>query len=238
VCSYEQISDSSLSDRNDNVVETQSTISSSNLALNLDAANTTSYPGTGTTWFDLSGNARNGTLVNGPTYNTEGFFSFDASNDNVSLGTFFNFPVFTISIWCYPGTTQNQYADIFDNNHAGSQNFVLQQNNTTTNQYSFSIAGSPASRGSPVFNLTALQWVNLTFTHNSSAQIGYRNGVQFYSTLGNTPTYISPNLYLARWGGGTRYWNGRISSFIVYDRVLTPEEVLNNFEVLRVRHGI
>lgn len=42
----------------------------SGLVLNLDAAEPASYPGTGTTWYDLSGNGNNGTLVNGPTYNS------------------------------------------------------------------------------------------------------------------------------------------------------------------------
>jgi hypothetical protein len=209
-----------------------------NLVLYLDAANLKSYPGTGTTWIDLSKNAKNGSLVNGPTYNSSGYFSFDASNDNVSLGTFFNYPIFTISIWCYPGTTQNQYADIFDNNHTASINFVLQQDNLNTNTYGFGVNGSPANRGSPAFTLTASQWVNLTFTHDSSAQIGYRNGVQFYSTLGNTPTYSSNNLYIARWGGGTRYWNGRVGTFYAYNRVLTSAEVFQNFNALRGRFGL
>ena len=38
------------------------------LVLSVDAANKKSYPGSGTTWYDLSGNAINGTLTNGPTF--------------------------------------------------------------------------------------------------------------------------------------------------------------------------
>lgn len=208
------------------------------LVFNLDAGVISSYPGTGTAWTDLSGNGRNGSLVNGPTHNSAGYFSFDAANDNVSLGTFFNYSAFTISVWCYPGTTQNQYADIFDNNHTGSINFVLQQDNLNTNTYGFGVNGSPAGRGSPAFTLTANQWVHLTFTHDTSNQIGYNNGVRFYTELGNTPTYSSPNLYLCRWGGGTRYWNGRIGAFYAYNRVLSDAEVLQNFNAYRRRFGI
>lgn len=53
------------------------------LSLLLDAGNVKSYPGSGTTWFDLSGNGNDGTLTNGPTFNSEGFISFDGTNDYV-----------------------------------------------------------------------------------------------------------------------------------------------------------
>ena len=61
----------------------------SNLILHLDAGNTSSYPGTGTTWTDLSGNGYNGTLTNGPTYdsNNQGSIVTDGSNDFILIGT-------------------------------------------------------------------------------------------------------------------------------------------------------
>ena len=64
-----------------------STIVSSGLVLHLDAGNASSYPGSGTTWTDLSGSGNNGTLVNGPTYSSAngGSLSFDGVNDYVSV---------------------------------------------------------------------------------------------------------------------------------------------------------
>ena len=57
------------------------------LVLHLDAANTNSYPGSGTTWTDISGKGHNGTLTNGPTFNSGdmGTIVFDGSNDTVTL---------------------------------------------------------------------------------------------------------------------------------------------------------
>ena len=54
------------------------------LVLCLDAANPKSYPGSGTTWTDLSGNGNNGTLVNGASYNSvnNGVFVLDADDGN------------------------------------------------------------------------------------------------------------------------------------------------------------
>ena len=59
-------------------------IPTSGLIFYLDAANTRSYPGSGTTWTDLSGNGNTGTLTNGPTYSSAngGQIVFDGSNDN------------------------------------------------------------------------------------------------------------------------------------------------------------
>jgi hypothetical protein len=53
------------------------------LVLCLDAGNPKSYPGSGTTWTDLSGNGNNGTLVNGVGYSGDnlGSLSFDGVND-------------------------------------------------------------------------------------------------------------------------------------------------------------
>jgi len=59
------------------------------LVLCLDVGNTKSYPGSGTTWTDLSGNGNNGTLTNGPTYSSSngGSLVFDGTNDYFALNS-------------------------------------------------------------------------------------------------------------------------------------------------------
>ena len=61
------------------------------LVFEVDASDRNSYPTTGTTWFDLSGNRNNGTLTNGPTFNSAngGSIVFDGTNDFVNCGTSF-----------------------------------------------------------------------------------------------------------------------------------------------------
>jgi len=63
----------------------------SGLVLALDAANTKSYPGSGTTWSDVSGNNNTGTLTNGPTFNfaNGGSIVFDGTNDYVNMPSSF-----------------------------------------------------------------------------------------------------------------------------------------------------
>ena len=57
------------------------------LVLCLDAGDGKSYSGSGTTWYDRSGNGNNGILVNGPTFdsNNRGAIVFDGVNDHVSI---------------------------------------------------------------------------------------------------------------------------------------------------------
>ena len=61
------------------------TVYTSSLSLSLDAGNTSSYDAGvgGTVWNDLSGNGLNAYLVNGPTWNTAGYFSLDGTNDYI-----------------------------------------------------------------------------------------------------------------------------------------------------------
>lgn len=216
------------------------------LVLCLDAANSKSYPGSGTTWTDLSGQGNNGTLVNGVGYSTGnlGSLTFDGANDYVNLGSFFNYQTFTIEAWVNPGTTQIAYADIFDNNHTAYQNFVLQQSADNLNNYSLGVSdasGSISSSGTIV--LTANTWTYLTFTFSPSTRVvAYINGT-FYSqgnlANGRTINYVSPNLSLGRWSwGNSRFWNGKISGFRTFNRILTTTEIQQNFNALRGRYGI
>ena len=71
------------------------------LVLCLDASDRNSYPGSGTTWYDVSNNGNHATLTNGPTFSTSngGIFTFDGSNDyaDVSLNLRNSFATTTFS---------------------------------------------------------------------------------------------------------------------------------------------
>jgi hypothetical protein len=193
----------------------------------------------------LSGNRNNGTLTNGPTYNSSngGSIVFDGSNDYIDLGSNFTYQSFTISLWVNAGSTQVQYADIFDNNHTGQRNFVLQQNNNNTNQYEFGAhdaSGGISFSGS--INITANTWTNISITFTPSDRvIAYVNGT-FHSqgALANNRNifYQAQVLRLAAWSAGGRNWNGRIASFISYNRVLSSAEILQNFNAQKALFGL
>jgi hypothetical protein len=194
----------------------------------------------------MSGLGRNCTLVNGVGYNGSnlGFLSFDGGDDYVFCGTFFNYQTFTISLWLNCGTTQVTYADIFDNNHTGTQNFVFQQNENNLNQYRFGVIdGSGTISASGIIVFTANTWYHVAFTFSPSSRvIAYVNG-EFHSqgnlAGGRTINYVSPSLALGRWQyGGSRYWNGKIGSFNVFDRILTASEIKQNYNTIKKRFVI
>ena len=190
---------------------------------------------------DLSRNGNDAKIINGTSYSSAngGSLVFDGSDDYGDLGTFFTFTNFTISLWVYPGSTQVQYADIFDNNHSSTRNFVCQQDNLNTNQYEFICFDATNNSRTSAFTLTANTWHYLTFTWNNSVASGYINGVFHSSGSAVNPiNYVSPNLKLADWNNGGRNWNGRMSNFMVHNRVLTASEIQQNFNATRGRYGI
>jgi hypothetical protein len=84
------------------------------LQLYLDAGRTSSYPGTGTAWTDLSGNGRNGTLTNGPTYSSAngGFIVFDGTNDFVQCSGSLTATAATFVIWLRRNGPQDDFDGI------------------------------------------------------------------------------------------------------------------------------
>ena len=88
----------------------------SGLVLCLDAGNTKSYPGSGTTWTDLSGNGNTGTLTNGPTYSSAngGSFVFDGTDDYASISGSITVSEVTFSVWLKRNGTQVDFTGILN----------------------------------------------------------------------------------------------------------------------------
>ena len=107
------------------------------LVLALDAANKKSYPGSGTTWSDLSGNGYTATLLNGTAFSSINFgtFVFDGTNDNASIPYNTNLDPtsgITFEAWIYPtNITTNRYYEIYRKNVAtGRHLFSFQEYGT------------------------------------------------------------------------------------------------------------
>ena len=225
------------------------------LVLHLDAANRKSYPGTGTTWNDLSGNGNNSTLVNGPTFssNNSGSMSFDGGNDHNLLPTnFFSFPTlttFTISMWFK--STQTTGGTLFGqqstNNPASATGWVpviyLQSNGLIRVEPFWTGATTNVILSTNALNNGA--WHNVTTTFNSNTNRLYVNGVFNSQRTGLILTSFTTLYYYMIGAGfasgrslGTNYFNGSISNFGFYNRAISDTEILQNFNALRGRYGI
>jgi hypothetical protein len=228
------------------------------LVLYLDAANTKSYVSGSTTWIDMvAGN--NGTLTNGPTYNSAngGSIVFDGIDDYVEITnpSILQNQNFSVSIWISPLSPNQAITTIIDYDHSSSplQGWVLQSEDATTNRYYYlgyydgnsfqPSTGIGAGKGIQINNLV---WQNLTYTKNGTSIIGYLNGIQsFTSTAGNANISYQSNRNL-RIGGvvsqavgvGVRYYKGNTSQTQIYNRALSAAEITQNYNALKGRYGL
>src|SRR5210317_1199914 len=189
------------------------------LVLCLDAGNTKSYPGSGTTWTDLSGNGNNGSLVNGVGYNSGnlGSLSFDGVNDKVTINA--SSYTWYLRVWrsgIAPGCLFTRI-----------NNVVLLGTDGNLN------ASYPGD-----YYKASGRWTYFTFVENSGTSYYYMNGVQTGSA--STPSIPSGNNYITIGDMSTDQGvpNNRFSNFSLYNRALTASEIQQNFNALRGRFSI
>ena len=212
------------------------------LLLYLDAANSRSYPKSGTTWTDLKGD-NNGTLTNGPTFssNDGGSIVLDGTNDYIHLGdpasNFFSSIV---------GTDQVSIGGWFKNNTTiSSQKIIFDSGNTERIQIDVRSTGiaflticSSTVRISQ-HSMTANVWYHFMGTYNGSKMIGYINGVK-YTESSQSGNFGSDSNFSAigRYPNNTSYmWPGSVSGFVVYNRALTADEVRQNYQAAVGRYA-
>ena len=149
--------------------------------------------------------------------------SFDGVDDHISLGNTFTMQNFTIDMWIKPGATQNQFANIIDNNHSGSfTNWVCQQDDNNVNRYGFGTMNTGA-----FFTLTANVWQHLTLVKSATTIETYVNGILSQSTAYNAgPINFNGNfLRLGSFGGGGRNWKGQMDEVRIWDTALNQAQI-------------
>lgn len=223
------------------------------LVLCLDAANKLSYPGSGTTWSDLSGRGNTGTLTNGPTFNSGngGSIVFDGVNDYVVSANNINISssqARTIDVWFYLNNSTARHVLCSWGSFSDNLLCNLEVNNVYgagTNYPYFAGFNNDAyiSQTIPI-NI----WANLTFTYNGGT-INSSNGVNIYingtigtllfptgnQTLNTTNSTVSIGYELA---GNRSPMNGRIANVKIYNRALSSTEVQQNYEAVKTRFGL
>lgn len=215
------------------------------LVLHLDAANVKSYPGSGTTWSDLSGQGNHGT-INGMTHSlsNNGYFVLDGTNDVCTIPN-------SDSLNPTSGLTIESWVN-FD---GASTDFIFEKGNVNT-QFSLFSHGSdivfrtfhegdgsyhtqnPSKTSVGVVNG---QWHHIVGSWDGSTKRIYidgelKNSVSKSGTLKTT----TPGAAVGRFGGtSTGYWfDGNIAKVSVYERGLTSDEIRQNFEAVRGRFGV
>ena len=204
------------------------------LVLYLDAANARSYPRSGTTWFDRSGNGNDGTLVNGPTFNSSNFgsLSFDGTNDRVTGSSIPLMSQVTVEWWGTSDYPNTQY-------HVP---VISTSSSSWTNGFGFyQFSGYVYWFVNTYTNYTRISATSFGFTHwvgtyDLNNMKLYRNG-----SLVNTKAYTTAmnhstsTLQIA--SQGSQYlWDGKISNVKTYNKALTAAEVEQNYNALKGRY--
>ena len=221
------------------------------LAFYLDAANTKSYPGSGTTWKDISGKGNIGTLTNGPTFSSDnlGNIAFDGSNDYVNAPAVLSAgqQKYTLSAWWNITSTDGSGGVVVmeqNSSAATTHRRACILLNSNTQKWGFNGQNNDNHDEVP---LQIGQWVNgvvtIDTTAGSSGVKLYENGSLYFA--GTTSAGIS-NLNVGdhafaighKVSTGTEHFQGKISCVSVYRRVLTATEVLQNYNAIKGRFGL
>ena len=221
-----------------------------------DFSESQSYPMTGSIVRDLGPQSGNGTIVGGTTFSNvnDGYLTFNGTNSRIDpigtsttgpSGTFFNQNSFTIQAWVWWDVTTGNPALCSQGQGTNNQGLHIQLS-AAPNRLQFNMYNNDLTAATTI---VTNRWYNVAFTYNRATGFRktiYLNGNVDASANGNQ--YTSPttnnNLNIGRvsWTAGSPftggYLNGRIAQWLIYGRVLTQEDVIQNINASKNKFGL
>lgn len=206
------------------------------LVLELDASKKISYPSTGNTWYDLSGQNNNASLSNSPTYSTDGYIIFDGTNDyaTISSDSSFNVNTRTVELTFKMNGSYSNFAPlaVYANGSSSTNRVWLGLQSSK-----FRMHGWGTSDPAATTTIDADRWYTCVWSYDKGTQKMkmYTNGVlenDHSQTQGGVNGASGMNWYLAYIPGGWQsqtYSDVSIKSFKVYDKILSDSEVKQNY---------
>jgi hypothetical protein len=221
-------------------------IVTSGLTYLLDGGFIPSYPRTGTTWSDLSGNGNSTSLVNGPTFNSsnDGSIVFDGVNEYGLTANLLNpttFPNESVFVWFYPTSAGQIVSELGQ----AAINTLWHDSNIEISSgglISFATWGGNLTNKVVSTAKSFNTWYNLGFTYSGTTLTAYING----SSIG-TATFTRQTTTALYFGlcaisitnmGTEGYAGGRMGNFMFYNRGLSSSEVLQNYNATKSRFGL
>lgn len=215
------------------------------LVLALDAADKNSYKGSGTTWKDLTSNANNGTLTNGPTFsNTKGgTIVLDGIDDYITCSNSTSLQItsaLTLEIWFYNTAAVDGLGMIVKGPLSGDYDYMLYLTGNSSMVYFYKKDSLGSAHYGGITLSLLNRWLHIVVTHTSGGLYTmYVNGVASDSaTFTNSSIRSSSNpLYIGA-GWNPDYFYGNIGLSKIYNRALTATEVLQNYNATKTRFGL
>lgn len=221
-------------------------IATNGLVWCLDFANPLSYPRSGTSATDLSGNGNTGTLTNSPTFSTSnsGILNFDGTNQFVTAGNVLNLngSDMSLGVWFKVNATPSNFYPIVDKFTSGGYRLNVydtlrlefQYRDASNNIEQFGFYTIP-----PSISVSAWNYVVVTHQNSNNAGVLYLNGQQTNSvTFTRTRAASTTDLKLGYSANNIVYLNGSVAHVTIHNTILTPAQVLQNYNALRGRFGV
>lgn len=239
-------------------VDYNPSITLSGLVMYFDPANLKSYPGSGTTISDLSGNSVVGTISGSPSFSTlaKGEFNFDGVNNKaiVTNLTLNYHSYITVSAWVKVNSGATGGYIINKNSYFASAttDFPLAMALSPTHIYCVVSDGTSFSVTTPVNGVQVSipgsygnVWSHISMTFGNNQFFLYYNGNVIYSTScsftlsTNAREWTIGRPAFENGGGvGLERFDGAISQVLIYNRDLSSTEILRNFNATRGRYGV
>lgn len=221
---------------------TPSGIVTLDLLLYLDSGNVTSYPGTGTTWTDLSSNTNNATSLTGTTYSSSngGIISFNGANGSGSLVSSNYKPTYTGKTVFVAGNLTGISTATFRamiGSGADNRNFNFYFYSPAANRYQFHYSAAGAGSVSTDLSYTPGNWFTAAFTQATNGTTTYYlNGAQVSQTTQSFSQYLSTSTEYV--GRADNYWEGQLPVITVYKTALTAAQILQNHNAVYSRYSL
>jgi hypothetical protein len=226
----------------------------SGLILHLDAGVSSSYPGSGTTWTDLTGNGYNAVLTNGPTYSTAGGGSIvlDGTNDHALVN---------VNSWIRSTSSTYTFSSFFYYNgstNGGAPYSVMTSPNDNNNNDGFwqhlnlgpwywrtedNVSGEFGGQVEASSGFSNGNWYHTATVVKTNSLSFYRNGI-LVSTISTSFNWANLRndgtayIYIGTGYGDLYFMNGNIGDFQMYNRELSASEILQNYNASRRRFKI
>lgn len=222
----------------------------SGLQLYLNAGTASSYPGSGNNWYDLSTNNYTASLVNSPGYTSSagGTLTFNGATQYVDTNQSLASEEFSVGAWFKSSVSGIRMILSKETTAGWPWNYRIWLNNGRLVGDIAKTGGSNVSILSPLSSYNNGNWYNVMFTRNDSTLRLYVNGIE----INNTPDTLTGTITNAQevWIGRSAFTNGglsptgnypydgSISEIIIYNRVLSASEILQNFDATKTRFGL
>jgi len=201
----------------------------------------TSYPDSGTTWYDLSGNDDDGTLVNGVGYDSAngGSLDFDGVDDYVTLGSksFLTGTSFTLQIWVkFDVLTSGQYYTMFSYGGYVAGGWLFQREGAS-NKLRFAFDGT-TTNDTPITFTTTGVWTYISLVVNSGvSRLVYIDTTSYSIGTSGTLNITNPKTVeiARRTDTNSQYVNGKIGQISIYNKALTAAEIQQNYNTTKGR---